>query len=190
MSGDPIIVDLDDFTGSAPDLVRLLSLKAQIPGFRVTLFTIPGRISQARVKEVRENYDWIDLVPHGLMHTDAHECEHWHHSAMRACLAHCNGWPYTRGFKAPGWLLSDACYEVLHEQGYWLADQVYNRARRPSGMGIYELDAPNKIHGHLGHLGGHNANELEVLIPHLLGLRDREFGFVRDHVEIWQPTTL
>lgn len=189
MSEHPIVLDLDDFTGEDQDVLRLVQLKTQIRDLRITLFTIPGRISQRRVQALRHDADWIDLVPHGLMHPHPRECENWNHSTMRSCLKAFEGWPFTRGFKAPGWQLSDACYEVLHEVGYWLADQQYNRHRRPEGMGIYELDRPEKIHGHLGHMGGHNANELEYLIPQLLELKDREFGFVRDFVKPWHTNS-
>jgi len=189
MSEHPIVVDLDDFTGSHRDCGRLISIKLKVPDFKVTLFTIPGRISQSRIRQVRASYPWIDLVPHGLMHTTSRECERWSHSAMRACLQTFEGWPFTRGFKAPGWQLSDACFEVLHEAGYWLADQDYNRPRRPEGMRIYELDRPEKIHGHLGHLGGHNANELDYIAPRILELRDCEFGFVKDFVTPWHAST-
>jgi len=89
----------------------------------------------------------------------------------------------SRGWKAPGWQLSDECYEILLEHGYWLADQVYNRPRRPVGLRVYELTSSNRIHGHLGHLGGHNPNELEFLWQGLLSLTDEKFGFVKDFVK-------
>ncbi len=74
---------------------------------------------------------------------------------------------------------------ILRHAGYWLADQPYNRARRPEGLAVYELAGPNRIHGHIGHMGGHNDNALELLMPTLESLNPfRGFGFVRDYVEI------
>jgi peptidoglycan/xylan/chitin deacetylase (PgdA/CDA1 family) len=187
MAEHPIVVDLDDFTGSMSDIGRLDDMKAEIPDFKATLFTIPGLVTRERLQRIRFAYPWIDLVPHGWMHPTSRECEKWTHAEMRACLAACDNLGlvdgFTRGWKAPGWLLSDSCYDVLLEQGYWLADQIRNRDRRPSGLKVYELDRREKIHGHLGHRGGHNDNELEYLVPSLLKLKNAQFGFVRDFVK-------
>ena len=86
----------------------------------------------------------------------------------------------TKGFKAPGWQISDGMYQALLEEGYWVADQSYNNERRPKELKAYILDSGNKIHGHIGHMGGHNENEIEYLLDTILALKEKDFAFIKD----------
>lgn len=177
------IVDLDDFHESNHSLEQLLDLRARLPGFRVTLFTIPANCSDDFLSFIRDRYgDWVDLVPHGWQHLTSRECQHWTVAQMRRYLDTIEPLKLTRGFKAPGWQISQGCYEALAERGYWVADHVDNAARRPAGLAAYLLDSPIKVHGHIGHMGGFNENELSLITPELLTLRGREFGFCKDHL--------
>jgi hypothetical protein len=118
----------------------------------------------------------------------------------------------TKGFKAPGWQISDACYRVLLDEGYWVADQKYNDERRPKALPVYRLrpggvdyvdqhgrmlwqggladprrsiNQVQQIHGHIGHLGGHNDNALELILPDVMkaARRDSDFRFIREVME-------
>jgi len=173
-----IILDLDDFCEDNNGLDMLFQLRAKVPGFKVNLFTIPGRCSYPFFAAVRE-IDWIDMIPHGYKHPHSRECEHWTYSESREYLEYVSYMGFTKGFKAPGWQISDGMYEALVEFNFWVADQAYNNHRRPPELRAYILDAPNKVHGHIGHMGGHNANALELIYGDLLKLRS-EFKFIKD----------
>lgn len=180
------IIDFDDFCEDNHRLPLLDQLKEKLPDFRATLFTIPGRCSSRWLREIQESRPWFDLVPHGWMHPHSRECQDWTFARMTGYLQAIKDMGLTRGWKAPGWQISNDSYDVLLREGYWLADQPYNRARRPNGLRYYELDAAvPHFHGHIGHLGGHNDNEIEYLMPELLKLGREDFGFVRDHLKVW-----
>jgi hypothetical protein len=187
----PIIVDLDDLHhGNVEDSIRRLErIREQVPGFLVTLFTIPGRMTLGDLKTVWA-IPWISMVPHGFLHDSSRECEAWSRDRMAAAIDIYQAMGHmARGFKAPGWQISDGCYEALAAAGYWVADQTYNDSRRPASLPVYLLDnTTHKIHGHLGHLGGHNANELEFITPAILAAAGSEFGFVKDHLQ-WPSST-
>lgn len=172
------VIDLDDFAEDNNGLGMLFRLRAKVPGFRVNLFTIPGRCTQGFLEEVRK-LEWIDMIPHGFNHPTSRECEYWTYRQTLDYLDYLEDLGLTRGFKAPGWVVNDATYEALLIRGYWIADQSYNDYRRPEGLRAYILDSPNKIHGHVGHLGGRNANALELIYDDLLKLHG-EFMFIKD----------
>ena len=173
-----IIVDLDDFCEDNNALDRLFQLRAKVPGFKVNLFTIPGLCSSFFLNEVRK-LEWVDMIPHGFIHDASRECERWSYSQSIEYLDYIENFGMTRGYKSPGWQTSDGLFRALAERGYWVADQAYNNDRRPSELRAYILDEPHKIHGHIGHMGGHNANALELIYDSLLKLRG-EFMFIKD----------
>lgn len=179
------ILDLDDFHEGNTQWHLLAGLRALFPKFKVTLFTIPGRCTLSFVRTVQE-IPWIQLVPHGWMHRTSTECAYWEAGDMHTCLDNAEAVGLTtKGFKAPGWQISDACYRVLQERGYWVADQAYNNHRRPRGLGTYILNEDGRIHGHLG---SSMDNDLTKIYPRLLTLpHDAEFGFVGDAVRPWIP---
>jgi hypothetical protein len=185
-----VILDLDDFCEEQHSLDLLFRLRGEIPGFRATLFTIPKRSGLGFVKGIQE-LDWLDLVPHGYLHATSRECEHWTYEYSLQYLDWVEHFGFTKGFKAPGWQISDGMYQALAERGYWVADQAYNDARRPPQLPAYTL-APEqvalegeeviKIHGHIGHLGGTNENELSRIFAQIIAHRSGCFEFIRDYV--------
>lgn len=172
------ICDFDDFCQGNDQLRILKQIKQEIPNFKATLFTIPGRCSDSWFSEMKK-LNWIDMVPHGFLHPTPRECEDWDYAQSKHYLKSIEQFGLTKGFKAPGWQISDGMYQALLEEGYWVADQAYNNDRRPKELKAYILDSGNKIHGHIGHLGGHNTNEIEYLLPHILSLKG-EFLFIKD----------
>ena len=204
-----ILFDLDDFCDdlrSVNDMETLISVRRLVPTLKVTLFTIPGRCSRKFVEGVKVGYPWVDLVQHGWMHASNYECISWDEQTCRQRLHDARELGFTtKGFKAPGWKISDACYRVLQEEGYWVADQEYNDKRRPKGLPAYRLiesrpvrleiftkvdidlaiGSVTQLHGHIGHLGGRNANALEYLLPEIMhvGRRDTNWKFISEVME-------
>lgn len=179
-----IVLDLDDAYPGNDRMELLRELKRHVPRLKVTLFAIPGRCNTEWVSEMNTT-QWVEIVPHGWMHETNRECEKWNTLDAYAAL---DGTLLvginTNGFKAPGWQISIATYLELQRRGYWVADQPYNNHRRPSGLRTYLLGDPPpgvvQIHGHVGHLNGHNANELEYLVPEILKYRDADWAFVSE----------
>lgn len=180
------VLDLDDFhqQNAAHVLPMLAALRGVYPTFRVTLFTIPRLCTTEFIKDMQA-ISWIDIVPHGWAHRTSKECANWTAEQMGECLDNIESMGFlTRGFKAPGWQISDACYRVLYERGYWLADKEYNNARRPRGLPVYLLDQPWKIHGHVGST---IDNDLTRIYPKLLSLPvDTEFCRVQGFALPWR----
>lgn len=180
---EPIILDLDDFHQNNNDILALNRLKELIPNLKVNLFTVVGLSHPDFIAYHRKNYPWMDFIPHGWFHTTSREAENWTYEESVDYLytvEQIDG--YTKGFKAPGWQVSDGTLRALSEKGWWVADQEYNNHRRPKELRAYLLDSPNKIHGHIGHMGGHNANALEFILDRILTFKDREFAFIKDIV--------
>lgn len=197
-----IIVDADDFCEQNQRLDVLLRLKRQIPTFKITLFSIPFHCSPEFIREI-QTFDWIDMVQHGWAHDSNYECLSWTKAECREALrlARKRGFT-TRGFKAPGWQISEGCYEALAEEGYWVADQDYNsKRRRHLDLACYVIEGSQPlyqcfngateikhgcaIHGHIGHWGGHNANTLELIEADILeaARSDTDFRFIREVIE-------
>jgi len=173
------IVDADDFCEDNHGLQDLMFIKSQIPNFKITLFTIPGRCSKKFLNKIKK-LDWIDMVPHGWLHPDSYECLEWTYEQSKEYLKKIKPLGLTKGFKAPGWQISDGMYKALKEEGYWVADQEYNNHRRPK-MPHYNLEdySHYRKHYHIGHLGGHNNNAIRDRIQEILSL-EGEFGFIKD----------
>ena len=178
------ITDLDDFCVENSEAGLLMTLHKIMPEFKVTLFTIPGLCSQSFIDTWKAK-SWVDLVPHGWHHSTSRECEHWTYEESIEYLEKIEPMGMTKGFKAPGWLISNGMYRALLERGYWVADQAYNNDRRPKDLPVYLLEGGGtevKIHGHIGHRGGHNNNEIRLIIEVILMNSRLQFDFVKDHV--------
>ena len=148
--------DFDDFAQDNHKLHRLHQLKAINPLFRCTVFAVPARGTDQFWSSVPR---WIELAVHGWEHPDPYECSHWTRRQMEALLNE----PVVRqhfvnGFKAPGWQISDDCYRVLDEQGWWVADQHLEDGRRPVGLRTYMYE-DGGWHGHIQDWGSNGIDE-------------------------------
>lgn len=135
-----MIFDWDDWEDTNTRLDLLWKLKALNPNFKCTVFAIPARTTLTPP-------DWIELAVHGWEHPTPRECENW---TYEQCIELLDKIPshWAKVFKAPGWQISDGCYKALLERGYIVADQPYNRDRRPVGLKVYELGSES-WHGHI-----------------------------------------
>lgn len=180
-------VDLDDFSEYNHSLDLLLKIKEKIPGFKVTLFTVVGNCTEKFLVNLSE-LKWLDLVPHGMFHRSNRECESWSRERALEYLKFCSELPLKRGFKAPGWQISDGCYQALLERGYWVMDQTYNNPRRPPDLPAYLVESPGNLHGHIGNLNGENPNELSRILPQILSAKNEEFGLIDAYLRYYHPS--
>lgn len=209
-----MIFDSDDFGANhvISDMCQshdcrdmLMLFKGANPKFKATLFAIPGEMTPELYRWVSINSDWIEIAVHGFYHDSNYECEKMsyqefdglmEHSSMRRDLA-TRGW--AKGFKAPGWQISDDIYKWLLDHDYWVADQSYNNDRRPVDLPAYInregefgtlLLEPNgiryfhtvpAIHTHTWDCVGNGVYELKDQI--LDQIKDKDFKFISEVVQ-------
>jgi len=202
-----VSLDIHDGSVLRTRMDLLLQYKEHYPDFKVSLFWIPFdaelEISQQRLlrgellERIKENLDWIQLIPHGLTHMPQEflRCDR---ATMQDTLATIDeamtkdGLPYEKGFCAPYWLWNKDVVDVLDEAGWWGAVD-----RNQPGMlktkRFYEyshsIDEPfwtddreiTKLHGHMT---GPSANALEANLASLLHIEpDAEWHFITDYLE-------
>ncbi len=110
------------------------------PNFKTTLFAIPGEMTLEMLKWFDANKSWVELAVHGFYHTSNYECEKMSYEVFDGLMNEVSGVVedlFVKGFKAPGWQISDGAYEWLVEHDWWVADQAYNNKRRPEGLPAY-----------------------------------------------------
>lgn len=177
-----MIVDFDDFQDGNTRLDLLLDLHRANPAFKCTLFTVPGCCSP-ELLAFMENLSWCELAVHGWQHPSPRECEHWPYARMQAAIT-AKPATFVKGFKAPGWQISDGCYQALLDAGWWVADHPENNARRPKGLRTHVLGDGDHWHGHIQNVCG---NGLEETFPVLLERVEAatEFQWVSEVVVPW-----
>ena len=98
---------------------------------------------------------------------------------------------FVKGFKAPGWQISDGIYTWLKDHDWWVADQSYNNDRRPNELPAYvnnngtfytTKDKEQEfrgLHYHTWNCVGNGVYELEEQI--LAYIKDEtEFKFISE----------
>lgn len=151
-----IIFDSDDFGANhvisdqcqshdcrdALDRLHLANLN-----FKATLFAIPAEMTYELAEWCRVNNSWIELAVHGIFHSSNYECEKMTYEEfdtyMNGELKPMLDAYFTKGFKAPGWQISDDIYRWLQDNGWWVADQEYNNDRRPEELPAYTTNNGN-----------------------------------------------
>jgi hypothetical protein len=151
-----VTFDWDDAYPGHDALDRLGELRRLRPDFRCTLFAIPGRCTAEWCASLP---DWVEIAVHGWMHDTNYECAAWKREDVWAVMDS----PIVRdffaeGFKAPGWQISDECYEALVEADWWVADQHLEDARRPVGLRTYFYE-DGGWHGHIDNVCGNGIEE-------------------------------
>lgn len=180
-----MVFDWDDFAEDNHRYDLLLELKRQRPDFRCTLFAVPGLGSEKFWSKVP---DWIELAVHGWEHPHPYECAAWSYGRMEALLDH----PivqdfFVKGFKAPGWQISDDCYRVLMDRGYWVGDHPKNDERRPEGLLSHVWGGRHHWHGHIQDVCGNGLEETFEAVQQLVRLADT-FEFVSETVTPWRAS--
>lgn len=144
-----MVFDSDDFGCShqiSPQCMSydcrdmLFSFKATNPKFKATLFAIPGEMTAELTAWCQLNQDWIELAVHGLFHQTNYECAEMSYDDFDFFMGEFKDMfdtCFVKGFKAPGWQISDGIYKWLKGHNYWVADQGYNDKRRPLDLSAY-----------------------------------------------------
>lgn len=169
------------------------------PGFKVTLFAIPGEMTPELIKWCAANELWVELAVHGFYHTSNYEVHQMSYDEFDSHMHELSGVIdefFVRGFKAPGWQISDGAYEWLKRNGWWIADQSYNNERRPIDLPAYvangkdfyavktggvpsESDRVEAWHGHTWNCVGNGIEETFEHVKTLVQNAD-SFQFVSE----------
>jgi hypothetical protein len=170
---------LSDQCQSRDCRVELDKLHYANPAFKVTLFAIPWQMTKELCEWCRSNASWVELAVHGFTHSSNFECEKMTYDEfdknMRELQPMIDTY-FTKGFKAPGWQISDDIYRWLLEHGWWVADQSYNNVRRfklTPGLKAYvnnggrfvawngeqDTEIPQAWHGHTWNCVGNGIEE-------------------------------
>lgn len=191
MANDFLVFDSDDFGANhvisdmcqSHDCRDMLEKFKEInPKFKATLFAIPGEMTVELIEWSAINRDWIELAWHGFFHRDNYECEKMEYMEFDAKMKSVEqlwGQFFVKGFKAPGWQISDSIYNWLRDHGYWVADQEYNDKRRPKNLPVYKV-GDNSIHTHTWDCVGNGIYELSDEISKKI--KDKKFKFVSEVV--------
>lgn len=186
-----VIFDLDDFACDDKNcLLELIELRDILPHLKVTLFTIPKKIDPDLL-EIVKTFDWIELAVHGFNHESNYEFSKLTKEEAKALIL--KGFDeryFVKGFKAPGWQISEGTMEALKELGFWVAVQWGdgrllgdpNGPYQPAvidGLPYYAFrEHPGSIHGHTWECCG---NGIKALWPELIKLPpETEFQFISE----------
>lgn len=156
-----IVMDFDDFCDQYSELDLLEKLRVKNgKGFKVTLFTIPGKSTEKFLQEIKMRYSWIELAVHGWSHDGIGECQLWSKKeALTKLRRALDLGVFVPGFKAPHWLGSKGTYEACQELGLWAAINVSNIVPIPTGLKTYVYGQPHvedliQVHGHISRTTG------------------------------------
>lgn len=174
MSWEPkpiIALDFDDMEDKYDrnGLNFLLYWKAKVPNLKVTMFAIPGRCTSQFLEMLKPYQEWMQLGVHGWHHNDNFECQKWDKYTAEALLERVDKLgSFVKVFRAPGWQITypqpyneapdpskpvnsdpHLVYDALTARNYIIADQHYNKERRPDGLKVYCSCNPYFMHGHV-----------------------------------------
>ena len=181
------VFDFDDHHPGNDAMPWMHRLKEINPAFKATLFTIPALSPDDWVDA---HPDWVELVPHGWEHgdppSDGGECKDWTFDDTRALILDIEddmSPRWTRGFKAPGWQISDECYSTLGEYHWWVADQHLEDNRRPATLLTYFYEDDGNWHGHVQNVCGNGIEETwAALVEKVRATND--FRFASEAVKV------
>ena len=180
-----MLVDFDDFCEYEHRLDLLHLLHDANPLFRCTLFAIPAKGSDTFWDSVPE---WCELAMHGWVHPHPREAETWTYLEMLAVMER-RPERFVKGWKSPGWQVSEGTYLALRDAGWWLADHYDNAARIPEGLRRHVISIaagngadPDHWHGHIPNVCGNGiAETFPVLLERVR--QATEFHFMSEVVE-------
>lgn len=177
-----MVFDTDDLYEGHDNMHLLLELKAANPLFRMTAFCVQARGSAAYWDSLP---DWIECAAHGEYHPHPREAEDWPYAKAMSVLS-AKPARFVRGWKSPGWRVSDGTYRALEIMGWWIADHPDNNDRRPALLPTHVVGSGDHVHTHVQDVCGNGLNET---FPTLLErVRNAtSFEFVSEMVAPWRP---
>lgn len=201
-------LDLDDASVLNTRLDLLKDIKEHYPNFKVSLFWIPldpkyemttqRMYRDKQLAQLKENLDWIELIPHGLTHRER-EFEHCDYYTFRDAVIPAieeqmgkDGLPYKKGFKAPYWLWNKDVVRALDEKEWFGAtDKNQKEMLQTKKNYIYThsleeafWQSTNETINLHGHVDGVSRNDLERCFLNIFKIpEDAEWKFASEFVK-------
>jgi len=200
-----VALDLHDFSVVNNRMGLLLKLKEVFPNFKVSLFTVPCdvksdwgqyQVRDKSLEEIKKHLDWIQIIPHGLYHTDSKEMKNMSYDEFKNIVVNMikqafwiDRLPYEHGFCSPHWNQSEGVTKALDDMGWWgavkrEAKETPNRFYRYNYL-LNEpfLEAKEEVLKLHGHVYG-TKNDIGLCFNNLLKLpKDTEWHYVTDFIE-------
>lgn len=150
-----VIAESDDFQDKYDrnGLEMLFYWKAKYPKFKITLFTIPNKISDTMLDLLKEQSSWVEFAVHGFDHDSNFECWGWdyektkalmHRTYRRGPLEYGESGAFKKIFKAPGWTITGdesgkGCGYPLQPQNALFADnQAVYKALKDMNFVVFD----------------------------------------------------
>jgi hypothetical protein len=173
------ILDFDDLCDTNDPYDALVKLHERDSNFKVTLFAIPVRCSEALLHKYSKISDWCQLAVHGWRHS-RHEALGWNSEETNDRLQKAQSlYPgFAKLFKAPNWETHNETYAGCKAAGFAIADHIRNIEILPAKQPhyIYNIrlrgDKFTRLHGHIQPWDGtgltENADESGINPAYLL----------------------
>lgn len=165
MASEPksVVMDLDDLCDVWNPRATLERWHEANPEGKVTLFTIPGRSSDALLDEYAA-LPWVQLGMHGWWHTRG-ECLSWSQETVEERMKLWEDRGFARVFKAPHWMTTPEIYKAAQARNWIVADHSRNMDFWKVGMNIYAYNLKHRkqgfisVHGHTHDVTGNGIDE-------------------------------
>ena len=177
-----IVVSYDDMWEGNDHWEVFEKFHKKFPNFKVTFFVNPGPCSDDFLRKI--NQEWTELAYHCQNHSGGFK--RWSKEEVKKyLLKYHNEYGFSKGFKAPGWKITQNIIDACKELGFWIASistvpididrKFYTYYKK--GEGLNHLVEYSEYYGHLqSHNFYENLKELEEhCIEH-----DPDFKFVSE----------
>ncbi len=183
-----VVFNVDDFCDNEWGLMDCFeAMKARYPKFKVTLFTISFKISHEHLVTMAEA-GWIETAVHGFNHIPNKDMRGEMLTLSKEKVL--EGFSkldfslFTRGFRAPYWLMSEETIECCNQFGMWVAIHHTKNPvewRSLAKHGYYYPRNTNAFECWYGH-----TYDIRRELPGLLEKWpvDQEFAFVSEAVQM------
>jgi len=196
-----VVLSLDDFSVVNNRMDLLLKLKEYFPDFKVSLFTVPYDvesdwgpylIKDESLELIKQNLDWIQLIPHGLFHLNRNEMIAFGNiNAIFDSIElvfNSLGLPFEKGFKSPHYSWNEEVVKKLDSMGWFGAINPFKSKLKTKKFyrhthTIDNIDYSKDFLKLSGHVYG-CKDDLGKNMDNLLKLpKNTNFEFVTQHIE-------
>lgn len=111
-----IVISYDDVYEGNDEWEEFVKLHEEFPNIKLTFFVITGKCSDEFLKKIKT--DWIQLVFHSWEHSGVWLT--WTKEEAKEWLLKFQSYGFEKGFKAPGWKLTQNLIDACMELDFWI----------------------------------------------------------------------
>jgi len=179
-----IVISFDDMWEGNDRWNDFINLHKKIPNIKITFFVNPSQCSIEFLKKI--NQSWIELVYHAENHSGGHK--KWSkEEAKERLLKYVKEFNFAKGFKAPGWKITQNIIDGCKELDFWIASintipieynkVFYTYYKKGEGLSHHE-----KYSEYYGHLQSYNFIENLKELKEYCTKKDLNFKFVSEMI--------